>query len=279
MNFVVNHNNNSLPLQTVGIKLQDEIKLKAVALMGDSRSGITTYLFHILENEMYPWWKRPFFPPRGVYLTSNFERNIDEWLREELSVPNYVNPWFALGEMIQERRKEQLIRRFLHRLCKDKLPNCLRPQPVTIVIDDAEELLRKYRSKFLTSFTQLAIEANDENLIQFIVIINSENAKKALEMIYGGRDLFTFLQVPKISRQAVVAHYGEDFAKIFDDCDGNIGLAQQYFHRKKMNNSIANGKTAKDYILFMKEIIDKDRNLVEEITEEEYRQAEEHWRK
>lgn len=41
---------------------------------------------------------------------------------------------------------------------------------------------------------------------------------KALELMNGG-NMFDVITAPKVSRDPVVEHYGEEFAKVFDDCD------------------------------------------------------------
>ena len=44
----------------------------------------------------------------------------------------------------------------------------------------------------------------------------------------NGGNMFSVVQAPKVSREAIFGKYGEDFAKVFDDCDGCIGVALDY---------------------------------------------------
>lgn len=44
---------------------------KSVALKGDNRCGKTIFLSNTVLNEMFPWWYRYIFPPRGLFLTGS----------------------------------------------------------------------------------------------------------------------------------------------------------------------------------------------------------------
>eukprot|EP01038_Epipyxis_sp_PR26KG_P019890 gene19890-28159_t len=46
---------------------------KSVALVGDNRSGKTIFLANTILNDMFPWWYRYVFPPRGLFLTGSQE--------------------------------------------------------------------------------------------------------------------------------------------------------------------------------------------------------------
>ena len=50
------------------LKLRDAYK--SVALIGANRSGKTTFLSNSILNDMFPWWYRYVFPPRGLFLTN-----------------------------------------------------------------------------------------------------------------------------------------------------------------------------------------------------------------
>jgi hypothetical protein len=86
------------------------------------------------------------------------------------------------------------------------------------VVDQAEELLRAYRADFLVGFYNLAEEGRDTDLLRLVLVINSDKAVKALELMNGG-NMFSIIQSPKVSREAIVGKYGEEFAKIVDECD------------------------------------------------------------
>jgi hypothetical protein len=45
--------------------------------------------------------------------------------------------------------------------------------------------------------------------------------------------MFDVIQAPKVSREAVAGEYGEEFAKMFDDCDGRIGVSLDFLDDKK----------------------------------------------
>lgn len=248
---------------------------KAVALIGDNRSGKTIFLSNTILHDMFPWWYRYFFPPRGLFLTgSQKSTTVDAWLKNQLATTEKDDPWSAVAELLCQRRKEQRVRVFLHTLFKTKLPTFLKPQPAIIVVDQAEELLRAYRAEFLVGFYNLVKEARDTDLFRLVLVISTENAVKALELIYGG-NMFTIIQAPKVSREAVAAVYGENFAKIFDDCDFCIGVALDYVNDKERPKDM----TAKEYAAMKKEKYAGDKCLAVEITREEYIKAGEHFEK
>ena len=84
--------------------------------------------------------------------------------------------------------------------------------------------------------------------------------------------MFDVITAPKVSREAVVEHYGDEFAKVFDDCDCCFGVALDYVADKKRPNEM----TAKEYAAMKKEKYASDNCLAVEITREEYTKAGEH---
>ena len=59
------------------------------------------------------------------------------------------------------------------------------------------------------------------------LVINTDNAVNTLELMNGG-NIFDVINAPKVSREVVVEHYGDEFAKVFDNCDCCIGIALDY---------------------------------------------------
>lgn len=246
----------------------------AVALIGDNRSGKTTFLCNTILYEMFPWWYRLFFPPRGLFLTGSKESpTIHDWLRSKIAVSDKDNAWAILEDLIQKRFEEQRIRFFLLTLFKDKLPAFLKPQPTIIVVDQAEELLRAYGADFLVGVYNLVKGARDHKTVQLILVINSENAVKSLKLMNGG-NVFDIIYAPKVTRNAVVKEYGEEFAKIFDACDSCLGVALDYVRDKAKNPE--NMPSAKDYAAMTKNIYTRDHCLLNEITREAYDEAGDH---
>jgi hypothetical protein len=256
-------------------KLNLHNAFKSVALIGDNRSGKTIFLCNTVLNDLFPWWYRYLFPPRGLFLTgSQKSATVDAWLKNQIATTEKDDPWSAVADLLGQRRKEQRVRVFLHTLFKSKLPAFLKPQPAIIVVDQAEELLRAYRAEFLVGFYNLVKEGRDDDLYRLVLVINTENAVKALELMNGG-NMFDVITAPKVSRDAVAEHYGEEFAKVFDDCDCCIGVALDYLADKKRPKDM----TAKEYAAMKKEKYASDNCLAVEITREEYTKAGEHFEK
>ena len=256
-------------------KLNLHNAFKSVALIGDNRSGKTIFLCNTVLNDLFPWWYRYCLPPRGLFLTgSQKSATVDAWLKNEIATTEKEDPWSAVADLLGQRRDEQRVRVFLHTLFKSKLPAFLKPQPAIIVVDQAEELLRAYRAEFLVGFYNLVKEGRDDDLFRLVLVINTENAVKALELMNGG-NMFDVITAPKVSRDAVAEHYGEEFAKVFDDCDCCIGVALDYIADKKRPKDM----TAKEYSAMKKEKYASDNCLAVEITREEYTKAGEHFEK
>jgi hypothetical protein len=136
------------------------------------------------------------------------------------------------------------------------------------VIDQAEELLRAYRATFLVGFYNLVKEARDDDLFRLVFVVNTDHAVRSLELMNGG-NMFDVIAAPKVSREAVVAKYGEDFAKVFDDCDSCIGVAIDYISDKKRPEKM----TAKEYAANKKQSYLNNNCLTQEISREEYADA------
>lgn len=250
-------------------KLNLHSAFKSVALVGDNRSGKTIFLSDTVLNDMFPWSSRYFFPPRGLFLTgSQTSATVDAWLKNQIATTEKDDPWSAVMDLLGQRRDEQRVRLFLHMLFKTKLPNFLKPQPAIIVVDQAEELLRAYRAEFLMGFYNLAKKGRDTDLFHLVLVINTENAVNALKLMNGG-NMFTIIQAPKVSREAVVAAYDESFAKIFDDCDSCIGIALDYI----TDTDRPKDMTAIEYAAAKKKMYAEDNCLVAEITKDEYTKA------
>jgi hypothetical protein len=242
---------------------------KSVALVGDNRSGKTIFLCSTVLNDLFPWWYRYFSPPRGLFLTgSQKSPTIDDWLKNQIATTEKDDPWSAVADLLLQRRDEQRVRVFLHTVFKSRLPAFLKPQPAIIVVDQAEELLRAYRAEFLVGFYNLVKEGRDDDLFRLVLVINTENAVKALRLMNGG-NMFTIINAPKVSRDAVVTLYGESFAKDFDDCNSCIGIALDY----RNDEDRAKDMTAKEYATKKKEKYTTDNCLSVEITKEEYSKA------
>jgi hypothetical protein len=152
----------------------------------------------------------------------------------------------------------------------------LAPQPTIIVVDQAEELLRAYGADFLIGVYNLVKGARDHKTVQLILVINSENAVKSLKLMNGG-NMFDIIYAPKVTRNAVVKEYGEEFAKIFDACDSCLGVALDYVRVKAKDPE--NIPSTKDYAAMTTKIYTRDHCLLNAITREEYDEAGDHKKK
>jgi hypothetical protein len=246
---------------------------RPVALIGDNRSGKSTFIAHHVLYEMFPWWYRIFFPPRGLFLCGEWWRGhatMKEWLSSQvpkIEDRSSSDPMSAIEHMVSVRYNEQRFRLFLHKFFDGKLPRLLKPQPVVIVVDQAEELLRRFRADFLAEFTGLAKRGRDHDTLRLVLVVNSDHAVDALDLVYGG-DMFDVVAAPNVSRDAVSAAYGEALAQTFDDCGGCFGVATEFERDEKRKKKPA--MSARDFSLMMKDMYTERYWLTEPISREEY---------
>ena len=259
------------PIKTLNLRKS----FKSVALLGDNRSGKTVFLANSILHDMFPWWYRYFCPPRGLFLTGDQTApSVRDWLKGQITTTEKDNPWSAVMDLLGQRREEQRVRVFLPTVFKTHLPVFLKPQPAIIVVDQAEELLRAYRADFLVGFYNLAKKGRDNDLFRLVMVVNTDNAVKALELMNGG-NMFDVITAPKVSRDAVLLEYGEDFADVFDACGGCIGVALDYIADKKRPHAM----TPAQYALEKSANYAKNNCLTAEITREEFNKAGEHFHK
>jgi hypothetical protein len=119
-------------------------------------------------------------------------------------------------------------------LGKQLLPNWLQPQPSIIVVDQAEELLRKHRAEFLRSFHPLIKEARDCNYFKLVFVVNSEVAVKSFEA-FSDSSLYIVANAAAPDRTSVENVMRQEFPRmdslpIYDKCGGNLGAAIDYLN-------------------------------------------------
>ena len=236
---------------------------RSVAVIGDNRSGKTTLVSHSILYGMFPLWSRIFFPPIGLFLEGDRKHaTIEDWLKNQLATNNKEDPMASVLDLVLERYDEQRIRFFLYTLFGKRLPRLLKPQPTIIIVDQAEELLRKYRGKFLVEFYKLAKKGRDSDAFRLVLIINTENAVESLKLINGG-NMFEVVRAPKVTKDAVLRYHGEEFAQIFVDCDSCIGIAEDFVTEKP-------SVSAKEFFNVRKQQYEQDNCLLQAISRAEY---------
>lgn len=238
---------------------------KPIVLVGDCRSGKTKFISHHIMYDYCSLWSRPFHFPRGLYLDgSQRSSNMTKWLSSQLPATNLHLPWATLSDWISDQYDGQKIRRTLHQIFKERLPSLLKPQPVTIVIDDAEELLRRHRAEFLLNFNDLVRDCCDTDLLRIVFVVNSFAAVDSLQLMNCGNSV-EVIRCPNVSREAVAQHYGEEFALIFEKCESNIGIALDMKDFPKEDPALCAAR--------LKVLYEQSHCLMKPISYDEYQQA------
>ena len=276
--------NYTLPREKYNIKTQNSFTIlqnihtikKTIILKGDRRIGTTKYLSHYIINTIYPYYSRFFIPPLGLYLTGNYNSHtINNWLKSQLpymeTITKDTNYFILLEDLLIQQYNKQKFKILLLQLFikfNKKLPYILQPKPTIIVIDNAEMLLFSYRAEFLVYFSSLIQLSNNSNIVKIIFIVNSNNAIKALNLIYG-KHMYDIIYTPKVDINAIKTQYNQEFVQIFADCNSNIGISDDYISDTNKKKNI----TVQEYSNIQHNIYSNSCCLTKEITLEELNKA------
>jgi hypothetical protein len=126
------------------------------------------------------------------------------------------------------RSNQQIFRNILYKVFRNYLPDVMRPQPLIVVFDQAEELIGRLGAKFVNYMNQLTKTACDQpHSLQLFFIVNTDNAVKSLQALNGG-NRFLVVDVTKPSVEAVRDSMGERFSEVYEDVDCIFGVAKDY---------------------------------------------------
>lgn len=155
---------------------------------------------------------------------------MHSWLKQQVSTLGKDDGKGTLMDLALDRYDEQKLRGMLMRTFGPAwLPKLLQPQPSIIIIDQAEELLRKHRAEFLSFFYLLIKEARDCSYFKLIFVINSDEAVQSFQVLNGGT-LFVEVSAPEPDEADVQRILGPEFAAIFRKCGKNLGITADYFN-------------------------------------------------
>jgi len=185
---------------------------KALILQGRNRDGKTTLLRTSL-----PWWHRlgP-LAHYGLYLNGEAGTGVEsfaQWQTTQL----FGLTTTAGGElqmMLQEYRESQRLRSLLQLW---KLP--VAPKPAIVLVDQFEELLKRYPSQALDWANFLTNQHVRFGLARVIFVVNSDKGTRTLLNLNQG-DRFDVLVMPPADGKHVTGLDEELYRK----CSCNIGL-------------------------------------------------------
>ena len=201
---------------------------RATIFQGRHLDGKSVTLSHAILKQWYPWYWRLFWPSRGFYLEgSQTSETAQSWLSKQLATGS-EDPLTHIQDLVEERASQQRVRT----LMLEKmpwLPSFCHPQPSVIIIDRAEELIRRYRADFLVLVKELVrINCNCPSTLQVIFVVNTNEAVQSLQNLNGG-DLFEpVVQCPTPNVAQVEAALGKKVAGFFVKFDNRLGVAMSY---------------------------------------------------
>ena len=185
---------------------------RALILQGRNKDGKTTLLRTAL-----PWWRR--FGPwahYGLYLNGEAGTGVEsfaQWQTTELSGLT-TTAGGELKMMLHQYRESQWLRSLLQLW---KLP--VAPKPAIVLVDQFEELLRRYPSQALDWANFLTNQHVRFGLARVIFVVNSDKGTRTLLNLNQG-DRFDVLVMPPADGKRVTGLDEELYRK----CSYNVGL-------------------------------------------------------
>jgi hypothetical protein len=216
---------------------------------------------HHFLSVVYPWWFRLFCRPMGFFFDGSAQSStMLGWLQGQLRSPHIEITSNSIKDLASRSFWKQSVRLFLE---KDyiPLPWWARPQPVVVVVDHAECLLKKHRAEAVNFFYPLVKLANNgPHSIKLIFIVNNEKAVQSLENSLSGS--FIVVDCPRVDMEKI-----EDSLRIkktLEDCQGRIGYAMRYLKSDQRTN-----KSAKEFYQDESKWFCNRERLFQPVTDEE----------
>jgi hypothetical protein len=227
-------------------------------LRGAVRSGKTTFCketFRIGKDS------RTLYLPGAVVAPT-----IYQWLLRHIPTLSPTNSWGKLEEAIIDTYYQQPFRILAHQLWKDKLSRRFLPQPITIVVDDADKLLKVYGMDMLYSFAPLVRLSAHSATLRLIFVASADTTAESLQLYNRSYiQLYTRTLQP-IPREEIVQKYGHRMAHWYDVCGENIGLTMEYSLKYGSNLKVDVREFAQNRL----ESLLQERSISKAITWEEY---------
>ena len=190
---------------------------RALILQGRNQEGKTTLL-----RECIPWWRR--FGPfayRGLYLNGAQGKGVEtfeKWLTTEMFGATTTRGCEIAFNLVQYS-ESQVFRSVLERV---GLP--IAPKPAIVVVDQFEELLKRFPVQALDWANTLTNQHTRDNLTRVIFVCNSDAGSQTLLNLNQGTR-FDRVIMEQVSGQGVIGLIGLD-KELFQNCSGNIGNVQ-----------------------------------------------------
>ena len=185
---------------------------RALILQGRNKDGKTTLLRTSL-----PWWHR--FGPLahyGLYLNGEAGTGVEsfaQWQTTQLSGLT-TTAGGELQMMLRQYRESQWLRSRLQLL---KLP--VAPKPAIVLVDQFEELLKRYPSQALDWANFLTNQHVRFGLARVIFVVNSDKGTRTLLNLNQGDRFDVLVMPPADSKHAT----GLD-EELYRKCSYNVGL-------------------------------------------------------
>ncbi len=188
---------------------------RALILQGRDQEGKTTLL-----RECIPWWRR--FGPfayRGLYLNGAQGKGVEtfeKWLTTEMFGATTTRGCEIAFNLVQYS-ESQVFRSVLERV---GLP--IAPKPAIVVVDQFEELLKRFPVQALDWANTLTNQHTRDNLTRVIFVCNSDAGSQTLLNLNQGTR-FDRVIMEQVSGQGVIGLIGLD-KELFQKCSCNIGM-------------------------------------------------------
>lgn len=190
---------------------------RSLILQGRNREGKTT----LLRTAM-PWWRRwPLVGYHGIYLNGAHAVATDsfkEWITTEM-FGSTTRGGSEIAKALEEYRLSQWFR-----LATETAFGWPRPKPALVIVDQFEELLKKFPVLALGWANNLANSHTRDRLSLTIFVVNSNAGAQTLLNLNQGNRFHKVMLNPAAAEEVRGSSIDETF---FEVCSNNIGMYKQ----------------------------------------------------
>jgi hypothetical protein len=188
---------------------------RALIVQGRNKEGKTT-----LFATCIPWWRRygP-FAHKGILFNGRAGKGVDSF--EKWQTSQLFGQTTRGGAELQVTLEDFRNRQWVRGLLSDFLP-FVHPAPAIVIVDQCEELLKRFPDEGLGWCDQLADLQCRENMTRIFFVVNSSAGAKSLLNLNRGRR-FDLAELEPLNHDEALHVPGLEVAR-FEACASNIGL-------------------------------------------------------
>mmetsp|Transcript_81473 Transcript_81473/g.143885 ORF Transcript_81473/g.143885 Transcript_81473/m.143885 type:complete len:441 (-) Transcript_81473:176-1498(-) len=195
----------------------------AVILQGRTREGKTTLLRHAI-----PWYHRwnvfgmKWLCWQGLYFNgAEASRNdsFDQWVTSQMFGITTASG-SELRRSLWEWRQSQWFRLKMEIM---RMPTVFLPRPAYVIVDQFEELIKKYPEQALPWADAITMYHTRNNLARVIFVVNSKDGAQSLTNMDGERSRFKTVRLNPLTGKELSSLSAID-REVYSMCENNVGI-------------------------------------------------------